>query len=189
MFVKAAAPVFNMSVTESFLSFYDHLLNSTHQNVTHFVLPETLRKLTQERFSEDISDHTDVSSSGRQFGGSIGGCNDAYSAFGFLSFLFALLTFIQNNGGRRKRSTHEVYNKSNIKDFNNVDDQGDDEAPEYNEAVLASALMYQGYLNSLHSDHDLCPQLAMCEARIMVSNMGGAVARAVGHLAHVHAYR
>ena len=32
-----------------------------------------------------------------------GGCNDAYSAFAFLSFLFALLTFIQNNGGGRKR--------------------------------------------------------------------------------------
>ena len=32
-----------------------------------------------------------------------GGCNDAYSAFAFLSFLFALLTFIQNNGGRRRR--------------------------------------------------------------------------------------
>ena len=32
-----------------------------------------------------------------------GGCNDAYSAFAFLSFLFALLTFIQNNGGGRRR--------------------------------------------------------------------------------------
>ena len=39
-----------------------------------------------------------------------GGCNDAYSAFAFLSFLFALLTFIQNNQGRRKRRAagHEV---------------------------------------------------------------------------------
>ena len=36
-------------------------------------------------------------------GGFGGGCNDAYSAFAFLSFLFALLTFIQNNGGRRRR--------------------------------------------------------------------------------------
>ena len=43
---------------------------------------------------------------GRQVGG---GCNDAYSAFAFLSFLFALLTFIQNNagGGRRRRAAGE----------------------------------------------------------------------------------
>ena len=108
-----------MSVTESFLSFYDHLLNSSQhkKNVTLFLIPESLRTLIQQRVGD-----TDVVSDeeGRQFGGGYGGCNDAYSAFAFLAFLFALLNFIQNNGGRRRRSV-----------------SGDQET------MLASALMYQ----------------------------------------------
>ena len=47
----------------------------------------------------------------------------------------------------------------------------------------------QGYLNSLHSEHDQCPKLAMCEAMDMVSSMDSSVARTVGLLAYNHAAR
>ena len=47
-----------------------------------------------------------------------GGCNDAYSAFAFLSFLFALLTFIQNNGGKRRRRRAAESQVSGVRDSN-----------------------------------------------------------------------
>ena len=109
-----------MAVTESFLSFYDHLLNTSQlENGTQlFLIPQSLRTLILQRLGDNELDSDEGS---RQFGGGgYGGCNDAYSAFAFLAFLFALLNFIQNNGGRRKRSV--------------TDDQ---------ETMLASALMYQ----------------------------------------------
>ena len=97
-----------MLVTESFLSFSEQLLNtSAGNNVTVFPLPENIRELILSKLGDD-SDDAVVDGSSRQFGGG-GGCNDAYSAFAFLSFLFALLTFIQNNNGnrRKKRSTDD----------------------------------------------------------------------------------
>lgn len=108
-----------MAVTDSFLSFYDHLLNTSQlENGTQFLIPESLRTLILQRLGDS---EVESDEGGRQFGGGgYGGCNDAYSAFAFLAFLFALLNFIQNNGGRRKRSV--------------MDDQ---------ETMLASALMYQ----------------------------------------------
>ena len=81
-----------MTRSEQFASFFDEFLEVISQhNVTSLGEPPL---------------HQAVSWAGggaRQFGGG-GGCNDAYSAFAFLSFLFALLTFIQNNGGRRRRA-------------------------------------------------------------------------------------
>merc|ERR1712119_261125 len=70
-----------------------------------------------------------------------GGCNDAYSAFAFLSFLFALLTFIQNNGGRRKRraAESECFLAGNV--------TGSREET----SLLASAVMYQAFFNALPS--------------------------------------
>ena len=94
-----------MSVEQLFSSFYDSFLNSSANqqqsngfNLTQFPLPASLQSaITSYLNKTDISD---IVESPRQ----VGGCNDAYSAFAFLSFLFALLTFIQNNQGRRKRS-------------------------------------------------------------------------------------
>ena len=87
-----------MSRSEQFSSFFDEFLEMISQhNVTSLGEPPL---------------HQAVSWAGggaRQFGGG-GGCNDAYSAFAFLSFLFALLTFIQNNqaaGGRRRREADQ----------------------------------------------------------------------------------
>ena len=86
-----------MTRSEQFSSFFDEFLEMISQhNVTSLGEPPL---------------HQAVSWAGggaRQFGGG-GGCNDAYSAFAFLSFLFALLTFIQNNagGGRRRRAAGE----------------------------------------------------------------------------------
>lgn len=71
-------------------------------------LPDSLIRVIQT----SVMDESDEAV--RQFGGG-GGCNDAYSAFGFLSFLFALLTFIQNNMRRRKRETRtEVKQEYNM---------------------------------------------------------------------------
>ena len=96
-----------MSVIESFLSLSEQLLNSSAGNVTVFPLPEKIRDLILSKFG-DNNNNTVIGGTSRQFGGG-GGCNDAYSAFAFLSFLFALLTFIQNNNGnrRKKRSTDD----------------------------------------------------------------------------------
>ena len=60
--------------------------------------------------------------------------------------------------------------------------------PVYLEGLLAAGLMYQGYLNSLHHQEDQCQQLALCEARVHVSRMGG-VARVLGRLAEIHGYK
>ena len=82
-----------MSRSEQFASFFDEFLGVISQhNVTSLGGPPTW-----------------AGGGARQFGGG-GGCNDAYSAFAFLSFLFALLTFIQNNqaaGGRRRREADQ----------------------------------------------------------------------------------
>ena len=79
--------------SEQFASFFDEFLGVISQhNVTSLGGPPTW-----------------AGGGARQFGGG-GGCNDAYSAFAFLSFLFALLTFIQNNqaaGGRRRREADQ----------------------------------------------------------------------------------
>ena len=87
-----------MTRSEQFASFFDEFLEVISQhNLTSLGEPPL---------------HQAVSWAGggaRQFGGG-GGCNDAYSAFAFLSFLFALLTFIQNNqaaGGRRRREADQ----------------------------------------------------------------------------------
>ena len=93
-----------MSVTESFLSFSEQLLNTSAGNGTVFPLPQNIRELILSKLGD--SDETGIDGSSRQFGGG-GGCNDAYSAFAFLSFLFALLTFIQNNQNRKKRSIND----------------------------------------------------------------------------------
>lgn len=67
-------------------------------------LPGSLIRVIQTSVMDENDDLENIEEAVRQFGGG-GGCNDAYSAFGFLSFLFALLTFIQNNMRRRKRET------------------------------------------------------------------------------------
>ena len=102
-----------MSVTDSFLSFSEQLLNSSAGNVTVFPLPQKIRELILSKFGD--SDAT-IDGTSRQFGGG-GGCNDAYSAFAFLSFLFALLTFIQNNQNRKKRSVDHKVREKNIPQF------------------------------------------------------------------------
>ena len=98
-----------MSVTDSFLSFSEQLLNSSSGDVTVFLLPQKIRELILSKFGDS---EATIDGTFRQFGGG-GGCNDAYSAFAFLSFLFALLTFIQNNQNRKKRSVdHKVSDKN-----------------------------------------------------------------------------
>ena len=92
------------------------------------MLPETIRKVISQNFLNNSleDDHLRTFDEGaaRQFGGGGGGCNDAYSAFAFLSFLFALLTFIQNNGGggRKRRST----NDSKCDVFSDIFSENDD---------------------------------------------------------------
>ena len=97
-----------MSVDQLLSSFYDSFLNltashpsSTGLNLTQYPLPPSLQSAISSYLNK--TDISDIAESPRQ----VGGCNDAYSAFAFLSFLFALLTFIQNNQGRRKRSTSD----------------------------------------------------------------------------------
>ena len=102
-----------MSVTDSFLSFSEQLLNSSAGNVTVFPLPQKIRELILSKFGDSEATNDGTS---RQFGGG-GGCNDAYSAFAFLSFLFALLTFIQNNQNRKKRSVDHKVSPKNIFQF------------------------------------------------------------------------
>merc|ERR1712062_305446 len=97
---------------------------------------------------------------GRQVGG---GCNDAYSAFAFLSFLFALLTFIQNNGGRRRRRAAET------ECFLHGNVTGSREES----SLLASAVMYRAFFNALDPGYDQeCSQYSLCEARKEVSRLG-----------------
>ena len=96
----------------TFSSFVEEFIDSAFKlkssvNGSLVGLPDSLIRVIQT----SVMDENDEAV--RQFGGG-GGCNDAYSAFGFLSFLFALLTFIQNNMRRRKRETrtevkHECY--------------------------------------------------------------------------------
>ena len=101
-------PSVKMSVDQLLSSFYDSFLNltathpsSTGLNLTQYPLPPSLQSAISSYLNN--TDISDIAESPRQ----VGGCNDAYSAFAFLSFLFALLTFIQNNQGRRKRSTSD----------------------------------------------------------------------------------
>ena len=101
-----------MFVTDSFLSFSEQLLNSSA--VTVFPLPQKIRELILSKFGDS---EATIDGTSRQFGGG-GGCNDAYSAFAFLSFLFALLTFIQNNQNRKKRSVDHKVSEKNIPKFN-----------------------------------------------------------------------
>ena len=94
----------------TFSSFVDEFLDlASKHNLFSVIgspvsLPESLARVMAASVVDEDGDITSVEDGLRQFGGG-GGCNDAYSAFGFLSFLFALLTFIQNNQGRRKRET------------------------------------------------------------------------------------
>ena len=126
-------------------------LNSSVNGSLHG-LPESLIRVIQTSVMDENDDLENIDESVRQFGGG-GGCNDAYSAFGFLSFLFALLTFIQNNMRRRKRETRtEVKHESTFLEitFSPISQLfGSHLSSDYREALLASGLMYNGYLKSL----------------------------------------
>ena len=112
-----------------------------------------------------------------------GGCNDAYSAFAFLSFLFALLTFIQNNGGRRRRRAAEsqVSWETTIPILMILSAfisfqcflAGNLRGSREETSVLASAVMYQAFFNALDPGYDQdCSQYSLCEARKEVSRLG-----------------
>ena len=94
----------------TFSSFFEEFLDSAFEQNLSLVngslvgLPDSLMRVIQTSAFAENDDLEKIEEAVRQFGGG-GGCNDAYSAFGFLSFLFALLTFIQNNMRRRKRET------------------------------------------------------------------------------------
>ena len=116
-------------------------------------LPGSLISVIQTSVMDENDDLENIEEAVRQFGGG-GGCNDAYSAFGFLSFLFALLTFIQNNMRRRKRDTRTEVKHENSAFLEIIFSPisqlfGSLLSSDYREALLASGLMYHGYLRSL----------------------------------------
>merc|ERR1712045_200066 len=80
-----------------------------------------------------------------------------------LPSLFALLTFIQNNQGRRKRRAagHECFVVGNVTDSREET------------SFLASAVMYQGFLGALDNGFDKdCSRYSLCQARKEVNRLG-----------------
>ena len=82
------------------------------------------------------------------------GCNDAFSVFGFLAFLLALLDLIMEmNGGARKK--RDAMNH-----------------PEFREGALASYSMFRGFLNAMDAETPACSKLFICEAAVQASKRG-----------------
>ena len=94
----------NLTFSSFVEEFFDSALKQNLSSGSLVGLPDSLIREIQTSVIEENDDLEKIEEAVRQFGGG-GVCNDAYSAFGFLSFLFALLTFIQNNMRRRKRET------------------------------------------------------------------------------------
>ena len=94
------------------------------------------------------------------------GCNDAFSVFGFLAFLLALLDLIMElnmgdmaaGGGdagfkRRKRSVSNHH-------------------PQMREGTLAAYSMFRGFLNAMDADSSDCSALFVCEAATQAGMRG-----------------
>ena len=144
----------NLTFSSFVEEFFDSALKQNLSSVNGSLvgLPDSLIRVIQTSVIEENDDLEKIEEAVRQFGGG-GGCNDAYSAFGFLSFLFALLTFIQNNMRRRKRETRtEVRRPCAILEmtFSPLSQLfGPLLSPDYREGLLAAGLMYHGFLTSL----------------------------------------
>ena len=121
-------------------------------------VPKSIRSLL-------LQHHRETRDTSRTFSS---GCNDAFSVFGFLAFLLALLDLIMElNGGmmmggggggggrgwgRRKRAVSQQ--------------------PEVRQAMLASYSMFRGFLNALDADNPACSALFMCEAAVEAARRG-----------------
>ncbi|XP_037794985.1 uncharacterized protein LOC119590388 [Penaeus monodon] len=95
------------------------------------------------------------------FSGS-GGCNDAFTGFGFLAFLLALLDLILElqDGNRRRRSVQEELSKDPDIFMTLALESG----PEAQGAAAACYSLYRGFLNTLATRDRECAQRFMCEA-------------------------
>ena len=196
----------NLTFSSFVEEFFDSALKQNLSSGSLVGLPDSLIREIQTSVIEENDDLEKIEEAVRQFGGG-GGCNDAYSAFGFLSFLFALLTFIQNNMRRRKRETRtEVRRQCAILEmtFSPLSQlSGPLLSPDYREGLLAAGLMYHGFLTSLgqvssdpsqcidppimmiHQVSDSCRVASLCEARVEASRLGR-VARVLSDLAETH---
>ncbi|XP_042221012.1 uncharacterized protein LOC121865562 [Homarus americanus] len=103
------------------------------------------------------------------FFSSSGGCNDAFSGFGFLAFLLALLDLIlelQNNTGTRRR--REAGDWSGGEDLLSLHL----EDPRSHRAAAACYSMYRGFLNALSTTDGDCAKRFLCEGAEEAASTG-----------------
>lgn len=104
-----------------------------------------------------------------------GGCNDAFSGFGFLAFLLALLDLILelNNdaaGRRRRRDAASAFVGSSPERLFVTNGLKSD--PEMEKASSACYSMYRGFLNALAATEEVCAKRFLCEGASEAASQG-----------------
>ncbi|KAK7084970.1 hypothetical protein SK128_021013 [Halocaridina rubra] len=102
-----------------------------------------------------------------------GGCNDAFSVFGFLAFLLALLDLIlefgseDTNRKRRETESHERYFPEDMFTTNRLRTN-----PDIVRASSACYSMYRGFLNALAATDHECAKRFLCEGAQEAASQG-----------------
>ncbi|XP_023320981.1 uncharacterized protein LOC111695748 [Eurytemora carolleeae] len=115
-----------------------------------------------------------------EYGTARSGCNDAFSVFGFLAFLLALVDLIMRLQAGNKRRKREDSSTCTVR----VSSQDN---PQLKEGTLAAYSMFRGFLNSMENEEEnksSCAKLSMCEAAREAANLGeiGEVIARVGSM-------